>query len=76
MRRRDRLARKRVDEVGFGGEDQRDRRTREVRVDVEQRVGLRADKVVRRDWSTAGDADRLREAEDALRARRTRPERQ
>lgn len=38
-----------------------------VRVDVEEGVGLRADKVVGRRRPAACDADRLRELEDGLR---------
>lgn len=40
--------------------------SRMVRVDVEERVCLRADEVVTRRRTTAGDTDRLRETEDAL----------
>ena len=55
------------DQLRIRRQDERDSRTREVGIDVEQRVGLDADEIVRRDRTTAGDSDRLREAEHALR---------
>ena len=59
-------------EVG-GRVTERDRRTRVVRIDVEEGIGLCADKVVRRRRPAACDTDRLGELKDGLRPRRRQP---
>lgn len=55
--------------VGDDGRDvdQRNGGLRVVWVDVEERVALGGEKVVRRRWTAAGDADRLRQSKQCLR---------
>jgi len=55
-----------VHEAVVGRQNEWDGGSRVVRVDVEEGVGLSADEVVRGRGAAAGDADRLRDAEDGL----------
>lgn len=67
--RRERQMLSGADERLVRREDERHGGSSVVRIDVEERVGLRADKVVRRRGAAAGNADRLRQTKNALSGR-------